>query len=193
MARPAHQHAIRTPTGQKSRSKEALGLTERLELEAATWKRRQMNPELTISEARLPEYGSVIVRWHLDWKAQCKRNPEKAHENVFSELHKDAAERYHALYLNWLAVISARSPRSSTDFSGAGGFDGADPFDGNRAARDAAIEEQFKAARHAIVKSGSLGMMAIEFIVIENQAVESLRGDLRLALNALGRLWKMME
>lgn len=193
MGRPAHQNAIRTPSGQKSRSKESLGLMQRLELEAATWKRRQMNPELTISDARLQEYGSVIHRWHLDWKALCKRNPDKAHANVFSELHKDTAERYHGLYLRWMAAINARSPRSSTDYSRTGGYDGADPFEERRAERDEKTERDFKAARKAILESGPLGMMAIEAIVIENQPVESLRGDLRLALNALAREWKTLE
>lgn len=193
MARPAQQNVMRTPSGQKSRSQEALGLQDRLTLEAATWKRRQMHPDLTISEARLQENGSVIHRWHENWKWACKRYPDKAHENVFSELHKDAAERYHALYLRWMAVISAKKPRSSTDFSGVGGFDGADPFEANRAERDAKTEAEFKAARRTVLQSGPLGMMAMEAIVIENQPVESLRGDLRMALNSLARLWKMME
>ena len=168
-------------------------MAERLELEAATWKRRQVFPDLTVSEARLPEYGSVIARWHQDWKALCKRNPDGAHETMFSEMHKDTAERYHALYHRWMGAISAKSPRSSTDFSGAGGFDGADPFEESRAERDAKTEADFKAARLAILQSGSLGMMAVETIVIENRPVDSLRGDLRLALNSLARLWRMLE
>lgn len=193
MGRPLHQNVPRTPSGQKSRTKEVLGLTQRLELEAATWKRRQMNPDLTISDARLQEHGSVIHKWHLDWKAMCKRNPDKAHANVFSEMHRDAAERYHGLYLRWLAAINAKSPRSSSDFGGVRGFDGADPFEEVRAKRDADTESEFKLARRAILESGPLGMMAIEVIVIENQPVENLRGDLRMALNALAHLWKMME
>jgi len=193
MGRPLHQNVPRTPSGQKSRTKEILGLTQRLELEAATWKRRQMNPDLTISEARLQEHGSVIHKWHQDWKAMCKRHPDKAHKNVFSELHRDTAERYHRLQRRWLATINAKSPRSSSDFSGPGGLDGADPYEEGRAERDARNETDFKAARRAILESGPLGMMAIEAIVIENQPVENLRGDLRLALNALARLWKTLE
>lgn len=193
MPRPAHKQALRTPSGQKSRSKEALSQEERLTLEAATWKRRQLNPSLSITEARNPEWGSVVERWHQDWKAMTRRAPDRAHINMFSQLHKDAAERYHALYLRWLAVISARSPRSSSDFSGVGSYDGSDPFDQGRAERDSRTEADFKAARHAVLQSGPLGMMAVESIVIENQPVESLRGDLRLALNRLAVLWKMME
>lgn len=193
MARPAHKHVPRTPSGQKSRSKESLGLEDRMTLEAATWKRRQMNPGLTISEARNPEWGSVIERWHQEWKAMCKRHPDSAHVNVFSQLHKDAAERYHALYLRWLAAISARAPRSASDFSGVGSFDGSDPFTESRAERDAKTERDFKDARHAVLTSGPFGMMAVESIIIENQPTESLRGDLRLALNRLAVLWKMME
>lgn len=190
--RKPHMNAMRTPSGQKSRSAESLGLAERLELEAATWKRRQIDPRLTISEARKPEHGSVIARWLHDWQVARKRNPDAAHVNMFTQMHYDAAERYHALYLRWIAVIDAKRQRSSSDFSGAGGYDGSDPFAG-RAASDAKIEDEFKAARRAVLESGPLGVMAIEAIVIENQPAESLRGDLRLALNALAVLWKMME
>lgn len=193
MGRPAHKQALRTASGHKSRSKEALSMEERLNLDAATWKRRQLNPVLTITEARNPEWGSVVERWHQDWKAMSKRCPDKAHVNMFSQLHKDAAERYHALYLRWLSVISARSPRSASDFSGVGSYDGSDPFEQDRADRDRKTEADFKAARHAVLQSGPLGMMAMESIVIENQPVESLRGDLRLALNRLAVLWRMME
>ena len=189
--RKPHMNVMRTPSGQKSRSTEALGLAARLELEAATWKRRQVDPRLTISEARKPEYGSVIARWLRDWQVARKRNPDAAHLNVFSEMHYDAAERYHALYLRWLAVIEAKKQRSSSDFSGSGGYDGSDPF-ADRAKSDAKIEEDFKAARRTVMESGPLGMMAIETIVIENQPAEGLRGDLRLALNSLAVLWKMM-
>lgn len=193
LGRKRDQRSMRTPSGQKSRSNESLGLEERIALEAATWKRRQQNPDLTISEARKPEYGSVIERWHQDWKTMSEKRPDKAHENVFSQMHKDAAERYHGLFLNWLGVINAKSPRSSSDFSGAGGFDGRDPFEADKAKRDAAIEAAFKDARRAILESGPLGMMAVETIVIENQPADSLRGDLRQALNNLARLWKMLE
>lgn len=193
MGRPAHQNVLRTPSGQKSRSQVALTQAERLELEVATWRRRRLNPELDAMEARKPEWGSVIERWHQDWKNLCKKSPDRAHDNVFSQLHKDAAERYHGLYLRWLSVINAKSPRSASDYSGAGGFDGSNPFDEERSKRDAKTEADFKDARRAVLESGSLGMMAIEAIVIENQPVESLRGDLRMALNNLARLWKMME
>ena len=185
--------AIRTPSGQKSRSAEALGLNERLTLEAATWKRRQENPGLTISEARKPQYGSVILKWLAEWQAIRRRDPDRAHINMFTQMHYDTAERYHALYLRWMAAINAKGQRSSTDFSGPGGYDGADPFDDARAERDAKVENDFKDARRAVLESGPLGMMAMETIVIENQPVESLRGDLREALNRLAILWKMME
>ncbi len=121
-----------------------------------------------------------------------KKNPDKAHDNMFSQMHKDAAERFQELHRRWLAVIGARGQRSATDFGGVGGYDGSDPFEQSRAERDANIEADFKAARTAILESGPFGMMAVEAIVIENQPVESLRGDLRLALNRLAVLWKMM-
>lgn len=192
MARKRDAGAIRTASGQKSRSKESLGLAERLTLEAATWKRRQDNPTLNISEARLPEHGSVIEKWHQAWKRTSKRNPDQAHVNMLSQMHKDAAERYHALYIAWMAAIEARNPKSPSDFTTSGGFDGRDPFDDASAARYSRIESEFKAARRAVLESGPFGMMAMETIVIENQEADSLRGDLRLALNRLAVLWKMM-
>ncbi|MCP8895330.1 hypothetical protein KYK29_10330 [Shinella daejeonensis] len=121
-----------------------------------------------------------------------KKSPDKAHINMFSQMHKDAAERYQELHRRWLAVFGATGQRSATDFDEAGGYDGSDPFEQSRAERDGRIEADFKAARTAILESGPFGMMAIEAIVIENQPVESLRGDLRLALNRLAVLWKMM-
>ena len=184
---------MRTVNGRKSRSQEALHLEQRLALEAATWKRRQMNPSLTISEARLPEHGSVIAKWLADWERVRKRNPDANHPNMFTQLHYDTAMRYHELYARWLAVAGVRQPRSSSDFSGPAGYDGSDPFDERRAGRDAAIEQAFKDARRAILESGPLGMMAVEAIIIENQPVETLRGDLRLALNRLAVLWKMQQ
>lgn len=188
--RPAKQNAIRTDGGRISRSKESLGLSERLELEAATWKRRQMNPGLTISDARLPEHGSVIARWLSDWQTIRRRFPDSNHPNVFTQLHYDTALRYHEVYSRWLSVISAKGQRSSSDFSGPGGYDGADPFDERREERDRHAEQEFKEARRCILEAGPLCMMAVEAIIIENQPAENLRGDLRLALNRLAVLWK---
>ena len=183
--------AMRTESGRKSRSKESLGLVERLTVEAATWKRRQLDPSLSVSEARLPEHGSVIARWLADWQRIKNRKPEANHPNTFTQLHYDTALRYHELYTRWLAVAGARGQRSSSDFSGPGGFDGSDPFEGGRAERDARTQADFKDARRAILESGPLGMMAVETIVIENQPADSLRGDLRMALNRLAVLWKL--
>lgn len=191
--RPVKAMAIRTDKGRISRSKESLCLAERIELETATWKRRQMNPELTISDARLPQHGSVIMRWVEDWKAISKRRPDINHPNQFTQLHYDTALRYHEVYSRWLSVISARGQRSSCDFSGPGGYDGADPFEQGRADRDAKAEQDFKTARRTVLDAGPLCMMAIEAIVIENQPVENLRGDLRIALNRLAILWKLQQ
>lgn len=184
---------MRTASGRKSRSKESLGFEERMVLEAATWKRRQMNESLTISEARLPEHGSVIAKWLADWNLAKKRNPDGAHAHMFTQMHYDTALRYHELHDRWLAICGARRQRSSSDFSGPSGYDGADPFEEARAEREARIQQEFKAARSAVLKSGPLGMMAMETIVIENQPADRMRGDLRLALNALAVLWKMQN
>lgn len=191
LGRPMKHGAMRTESGRISRSKESLGLEQRLILEAATWKRRQEHPGLTISDARLPEHGSVIARWLADWQAIKKRNPESNHPNTFTQMHHDTALRYHELYTRWLALAGARGGRSSSDFSGPGGYDGSDPFEPGRAERDARTQADFKEARRAILESGPLGMMAIETIVIENQPAESMRGDLRMALNRLAVLWKL--
>lgn len=188
--RPAKQNTMRTEGGRISRSKESLGLSERLELEAATWKRRQMNPGLTISDARLPEHGSVIARWLSDWQTIRRRFPDGNHPNVFTQLHYDAALRYHEVYSRWLTAINARGQRSSSDFSGPGGYNGADPFEAQRAERDRHAEQEFKEARRCVLEAGPLCMMAVEAIIIENQPAENLRGDLRLALNRLAVLWK---
>ena len=190
--RKRDETAVRTPSGRKSRSKESLGLVERLTLEAATWKRRQLNPDLTISDARLPEHGSVIAAWLENWKRAKARNPEAAHAFMFTQIHYDTALRYHQLHEQWLAISGAKRERSSSDFSGPGGYDGADPFEATRAEREARIQADFKAARHAVLSSGPLGMMAMETIVLENRPADGMRGDLRLALNALSILWKML-
>lgn len=189
--RKRDEGVLRTASGRKSRSKESLGLEERLTLEAATWKRRQMNPDLSISDARLPEHGSVIAKWLADWTVAKKRNPGGAHAHMFTQMHYDTALRYHELHERWLAVCGARRQRSSSDFSGPGGYDGADPFEEARAEREARIQQEFKEARRTVLQSGPLCMMAMETIVIENQPAERLRGDLRLALNALAVLWKL--
>lgn len=166
-------------------------MEQRLTLEAATWKRRQANPKLTISDARLPIHGSVIALWLKEWGDARKRHDPEAAEIMFTQLHYDTALRYHELQARWLAISGARSMRSSSDFSSSGGYDGSDPFQSDRAEHDARTQIAFKEARRAILESGPLGMMAVEAIVIENQPAESLRGDLRLALNALSVLWKL--
>lgn len=189
--RPRKQGAQRTESGRLSRSFNAQKSEELLILETATWKRRQSDPDLTIDQARLPEHGSVIARWHQDWQKLQKRHPDGNHPNQFTRLHFDTAERYHRLYLDWLAVIGARAQRSASDFTRSGGHDGSDPFDESRASRHAAIERDFKAARRSILEAGPFCMMAVETIIVENQPAESLRGDLRLALNRLSILWKL--
>lgn len=161
--------------------------------EAATWKRRQDNPGLSPEEARKQEHGSVIHQWHEQWVRISKRHPDGNHPNQFTAAHRQAAEDYHQLYLDWLAVIDAKRQRSSSDFTGPGGYNGADPFDEGRAKRHADIEERFKAARKAILESGPFGMMAVETIIIENQPAENLRGDLRMALNRLATLFKLQD
>jgi len=188
--RPRKEGVERTPSGQISR---ATDFETKIAAEAATWKRRQQNPELSIDEARKPEHGSVIARWLAEWQRMKKLYPEANHPNQFTQLHYDTAMRYHQLYMDWMACIDARNPRSASDFTGQGGFDGSDPFEDRRAKRNRAIERAFKDARRAVLESGPFGMMAIETIVIENQPADNLRADLRLALNRLAILFRLQD
>lgn len=188
---------LRTPSGQISRSTEAKALSEAAEtylaIEAATWRRRRDNPALSVEEARKQEHGSVIHRWHQAYLTMKRRQPESAHPNEFTSTHLDAALRFHQLSHAWSAVVASRRQRSSSDFSGSGGYDGRDPFDPTIAARQAKTERDYKEARKAILESGPLGMMAIETVVIENKEAPSLLPDLRLALNRLSVAYKWMD
>lgn len=193
----AREGMIRTPSGQISRSAESRANIEAAEanlaVEAATWRRRQQDPSLTPEEARKQEHGSVIHRWHQEWLETRRRSPDKAHPNEFTRTHLEAAERFHQLVEAWGIVTTARRQRSSSDFSGSGGYDGRDPFDGDLAEKHRAIEEDYKAARKAILDSGPLGMMAVESVVLENRDIPSMRPDLRLALNRLAIIFKWQD
>lgn len=166
----------------------------KLELEAATWKRRQGNPDLSPEEARKPEYGSVIAKWLNNHNRFVKRfGKDIPNPDEFSQKHYDAAMRYHELNHRYLEAIDAKRTRSASDYSPRGGHDGRDPFEHDMATRYKAIEEAYGNARRAVLESGPMGHMAVQAIVIENKEVEGLRGDLRLALNRLAILWKMAE
>ena len=194
--RPAKGEALRTPSGQISRSKEARSVMsaseQRLALEVATWKRRQNNPTLTVVEASRQEHGSVISRWLLAYQRAVKRDPAGCHENEFNQAHYDAAERFHRLHSAYHATIGSERMKSSSDLNRARGYDGRDPF-GQQASEDKAAETAYRAARRAVLESCPLGMMAIETIVLENTDALSLLPDLRCALNRLALLWKWME
>jgi len=162
-----------------------------LELEAATWKRRQADPTLSPDEARKPEHGSVIASWLERWKRLQRRNPDAAHPIMFTQIHYDTALRYHELHARWLSAIGATGVRSSSEFGGIKSHPG-DPFMEQAARRDAKTIDDFKAARRAILECGSpLGMMAVETIVLENQPADAMMGDLRMALNKLATLWRL--
>lgn len=157
-------------------------------MEAATWKRRQANPKLSIAEARKPEHGSVIHAWKLaSDKARANKNAP-ATEPSFTSTHLETAEELHQWYEVYRAAIASTDPRSASDFSGPGGYDGADPFDKAREKRDRFAIAKWKEIRLAILQSGPLGMMAVETIIFENKPAMPLIGDLRLALNAVTRV-----
>lgn len=189
--RPMKPNAVRTETGRLSRSVEAKSSEARLALEASTWRRRQDDPELTVDEAVKPEHGNVIMRWLQNTKGFEKKYPDKPNFHAFTQMHYDAAVRYHELHCTYLSLIGAKLPRSASDFTGPRGADNSDPFEASNTDYAKRKEQDYKAARRAILKSGPMGMMAMEAIVLENKDVESLRPDLRCACNNLARLWNM--
>lgn len=189
--RPKMQGIDREPNGRAQRVTINGETYSKLEIEAMTWKRRQNDPSLSPEEARKQEYGSVIAAWLDRANKMRKARPDHAHPNAFTQMHYDTAQRFAELRSRWLAAIDAGRVRSSSEFGGVGGH-APDPFIREIARREMAAIDEFKAARRAILECGSpLGMMAIETIVIDNQDAESMRGDLRQALNALARLWRM--
>lgn len=190
--RPRKEGVIRTEDGRISRSAEAKKAEEKLAIEAATWKRRQINPDLTPEEARKQEHGSVIHRWHQDYLRIKKKYPNGNHPNQFTRAHVDTAEKYHQIHLAYHAMIGARPPRSASEINPLpAGFDGSDPFTGERARKDEALAKAYKEARKTVLGAGPLCMMAVEAVVIENKDCHGMLGDLRLALNALGALWRI--
>lgn len=200
--RPKRQDVDRTPSGQISRAGDAKVLTH-MEMEAATWKRRQRiakdgsvftDPHLTPAEARKQEHGSVIARWLLDSELFVKMHGhKKPNPNEFTRLQHDTAQRFAKLHACYMSAIDAKRMRSSSEFGGVGGHP-PDPFIAELARRDRQTIDAFKAARRAILSCKSpVAMMAIETIVIENQPADSLRGDLRMALNALAAMLKLQN
>jgi len=191
--RPQKEGVERTPEGRISRSVNAKATEEKLMLEVATWKRRQIDPSLTVEEARKPEHGSVIAKWLENHKGFQKRYGDKPNPHEFTQRHHDTARSFHELHDDYLSVIAARRQRSSSEFNSVHGHDNTNPFERDIARKHAAIEEAYRNARRAILESGPLGMMAVETIVIENKEVERLRADLRCALNSIARLVKIRD
>lgn len=162
----------------------------KFELDAMTWKRRQINPSLSSVEARKPEHGSVIAAWRAQSEKYTKAFPGRPNPIEFSPLHFSLAEEYHQLWRDWIAICDGRRVRSGSELNDRVSGQGRDAYTDASLAKAARIEERFKNARKAILACGApLAMMAIETIVIENQPAEDMRGDLRMALNALSRIF----
>lgn len=196
--RPRKEGVLRTEGGRISRSSESKALEERLMLEAATWKRRQVNPTLSVEDARKPEHGSVIHAWKVAHdKFVKKHGAEEPNPMMFTASDLEMARRIHEAYLDYRVAIASRNPRSSSDFGAPGGFDGSDPFEGKKANRDSQAinrwvgEDRKSGIRGAILRSGPFGLMAVEAIVFENRPAASLIGDLRLALNEVDRVSRL--
>lgn len=179
--------AVRTGSGRISRASMNVDEMTNLEIktacEAATWKRRQIDPTIDIHEARKQEYGSVIHAWAIRYKAS----------REFTDMQRDALERFAEIDLEYRAVIEAKAMRSSSEIGRSGGYDGRDPFHADAARQHAKIERNYRAARHAVLKSGSLGMMAVETVVFENKDRPDFLADLRLAANALSLCFRWMD
>lgn len=187
---------IRTASGAISRSKESKAkirvieaeseaTAQQLALEAATWKRRQENPALTIIDALKPEHGNVLLSMY---KRSCEfhaRAPEALNQYHISLAEKNALLDFAELQQQYNGLIANGSMRSSCDFSATGGHDNSDPFEERTARRARSIERRYKIARRRILESGPYSMFAYEAIVLENKELPRLIGDLRLAANAL--------
>jgi len=143
-------------------------------------------------EARKQEWGSVIHRWLDATNKFHERFPGREYEFEFNRTHFDTAEKFAELHRQYMASFGGNG-RSASDYDGPGGYDGSDPFSEANAKRRAHIETEFRRARERILESCPLGMMAVEAIVLENRAIEELRGDLRMALNALSVLWRLQS
>lgn len=199
--RKRKEGVARTPSGRISESQanqQSMQESEqRLALEVATWRRRQDNPSLTITEACLPEHGSVVEKLHETYKLAVKRGKgDEARLYGLTTDQYDAAQKLERIYRSYMASIGGKTPRSSSDFSGPAGHSGVDPFSENVAKRDALVEQAYKKARRAILEDQHsngilhpLGMMAVETMIYENKEVLNLLPDLKLALNRLTRLW----
>ncbi len=178
--------AERTESGRISRS------ISQFERDAISWKRRRDNPDVEPVLLLGQEYGSVVHSWRRRGEMADKRaEPDKPAGFIFTAQHLDTANRLHELYQAYMVAIASKTPRSATDFGGAGGHDNLDPFEADRARRDARTIEAYNIARHAVLKSGHFGMMAVEAVIYENKDCPDMLADLRLALNSVERLWRM--
>lgn len=207
--RPLKANALRTDTGRLSRSNEVKESEVKLMLEAATWKRRQrldkngmpfIDETIPVEKVRGQEYGSVVHSWKAAHDLFRKKyGPDKIDRMSFTGQNLETAQEIQRSYENFRMAVASRNPRSSSDFSGPGGFDGRDPFDSDREKRDKWAMERWVGRdgkggmRDAILKSGPMGMMAVEAIIFENKPMDSLIGDLRLALNAVERMGRISK
>lgn len=189
MAGRPRKRGKREPSGRISRAS-GDNIDIKMALEAGTWKRRQMNAKLSVDEARMQEHGSVIHAWRQKAIVREKdRQPgDEPDPNRFTSQQFNTALDVQMAYERYCMAMGLRSPRSASDFSGPGGYDGKDPFDPERAERDERAVRRWKEIRRAVLESGSLGMMAVEAIIIENKSIPRLIGDLRAAMNEVARL-----
>ncbi len=195
--RPRKADALRTKDGTISES------ISQFQRDAISWKRQRDNPGIEPVALLGPEYGSVIHSWRSRAERAGKRTtPDQPAGFIFTEQHLDTASRLHEVYANYSLAIGSKSPRSASDFGGAGGHDNLDPFEADRARRDeraisayvgtlSANGQRHGGLRRIILEAGPFCMMAVETVIYENRDCPDMLPDLRTALNAVERSWRM--
>lgn len=112
---------------------------------------------------------------------------------LLGELKQDqfeALEQFGWAEREYQASIDIRRERSASDFSGSGGFDSREGDDPWFVQWCETRKERYTTLRNIVLKSGPLGMMAVESWVLSDGGDGDLIGDLRLAANAINRAMK---
>ena len=168
----------RTRRTRPSRSKDAL----KLRGEAA------VADNISVAlEARMRQRG-ISRKAALDQKNGSELGRLLNSEEISTRQY-DAANKWEKLDRKYKTLIDARrlAARSGIDFERHGS--GTDPDDPEQIDRYLRIKERHNAARRAILESGPFGHMAIQLVIDADKPAKTLIGDLRLALNALVRIF----
>jgi hypothetical protein len=130
------------------------------------------------SQARTQEAGNALG--------------EPLRGNEITQDQYNAAAEYMQARANYHKAILSLRMRSGSDFGGVGGFDSTDGTDAAYVARCKRDKEYYKTLRGAVLRSGSLSMMALESWIDYSDITLPLPwgclGDFRLAANAIHRV-----